>query len=150
MKTIKERIEQKIERTKSGCWLWRGALFSDGYGQLRVDGKLKKAHRVSWEEANGPVPEGLFLLHGPCHNRGCVNPEHLRVGTKKENAEDRKRDGSEIYGERQGSSKLTEACVHLIRFLSKEGNSQKSLGRMFGVSQTTIHCVVTRKSWPHV
>ncbi len=80
-----DRLEEKIERvTESGCWIWIGSMFSKGYGQIWREGKLKYAHRVSYEIHVGQIPEGLELDH-LCRNRCCVNPSHLEPVTHKEN-----------------------------------------------------------------
>lgn len=68
----------------SGCYLWTGALISTGYGIIKMPEGLKLAHRVAWEDVNGPIPEGL-VVHHVCENRQRINPEHLRVVTHREN-----------------------------------------------------------------
>lgn len=85
---LKERFEDKIRKQESdgGCWLWKGSRtsFNSGYGQIRIDGRLVKAHRVSYELYHGPLDPNLILLH-LCDTKGCVNPGHLRQGTQSEN-----------------------------------------------------------------
>lgn len=66
------------------CWLWQGATLPNGYGYFHN----KYPHRMAWEFANGPVPEGLRVDHR-CHNVTCVNPSHLRAVTQKQNQENR-------------------------------------------------------------
>ncbi|MCG7596313.1 HNH endonuclease [Mycobacterium sp. PSTR-4-N] len=73
------RFWQKVNKTES-CWEWTAYKNSAGYGKFRLDGESRLAHRVSFEWANGPIPEGMEIDH-ICHNPGCVNPAHLRLAT---------------------------------------------------------------------
>lgn len=68
----------------SPCWEWTAARYGGGYGGIRVGGKLRPAHRVSYELAVGPIPEELVIDH-LCRNRACVNPDHLEVVSFREN-----------------------------------------------------------------
>jgi hypothetical protein len=78
------------------CWIWTGAVDNHGYGKISLGGRSLrtnlKAHRVSYEMANGPIPEGLGILH-VCDTPGCVNPKHLYPGTQKDNARDMSKRG---------------------------------------------------------
>ena len=80
----REYIESRSSRTADGCLLWAGYVDRGGYGQIRHDGKTDGAHRVAWEVANGPIPEGMSVDH-ICHNRACVNADHLRLASPTEN-----------------------------------------------------------------
>ena len=86
------------------CLEWKAARGSTGYGQCRISGKLYRAHRVAWEMANGPVPDGLDVLH-KCDNPPCVNVEHLFLGTHTDNMHDMFAKGRKVVarGERHGS-----------------------------------------------
>ena len=88
---LEVRFWEKVEKTGT-CWNWTGSTTKpngEGYGQIAVSGRIRAmAHRVSYEWSKGPIPEGMFLDH-TCHNRKCVNPDHLRVVTTKQNAEHR-------------------------------------------------------------
>ena len=74
------------------CWLWTGAVFGGGYGRITVNGKRVAAHRFSYEAANGPIPDGLFICHS-CDVKSCVNPAHLFAGTQADNMQDWTRKG---------------------------------------------------------
>jgi len=84
---LRDRIEMHTDKT-GNCWLWTTTTGDDGYGRVTVDGKSRKAHRVAYELAHGPIPNGMQVDHR-CHTPACVRPEHLRLATNKQNAENR-------------------------------------------------------------
>ena len=83
----KTRILNNINIDNNGCWLLPPSKKNKGYSKIAIDGINKRGHRVSWETFVGPVPEGILVLHH-CDIRHCVNPEHLWLGTAKDNYED--------------------------------------------------------------
>lgn len=85
--TLEQRFWAKVRKTPD-CWQWGAATNSDGYGQIRADGCMRPAHRISWEFAHGPIPEGMVIDHR-CGNRLCVNPAHLRIVTRSQNGQHR-------------------------------------------------------------
>lgn len=84
---IRNRFWQKVDQTPS-CWFWTGCLDRKGYGWFGLKGRVQRTHRVSYELANGPIPKGMQVDH-TCYNRNCVNPDHLRLVTHKQNQENR-------------------------------------------------------------
>jgi hypothetical protein len=99
---IRPIIDRLMAKTttdrETGCILWAGALTSNGYGKVGTsDGGTERAHRVVWRELRGPIPDSLCVLH-KCDVRRCVNPEHLFLGTKKDNTHDMMRKGRHVPG----------------------------------------------------
>ena len=83
-----DRFWEKVDQS-GDCWLWTASCSSKGYGYFNVGGgRIVRAHRFSYELVNGPIPEGLQLDHR-CRVPSCVNPDHLRLATNKQNAEHR-------------------------------------------------------------
>lgn len=82
--TDAERIEARLIRDPSGCWLWPGSRNRGGYGRYKVRGVTVNVHRTVYEAHRGPIPEGLTLDH-LCRVRHCANPAHLEPVTQREN-----------------------------------------------------------------
>jgi len=146
---LEERFFRHVNKTPY-CWQWTGASRKGSYGYIRINGRLHKVNRVAWELFKGKIPDGKYVLH-KCDNTKCVNPEHLWLGTQKENMADMKAKGRAKYvnGEDAGMSKLNNAKVRAIR-ASYPKKSLNDLGRKFNVCLTTIHKIVNRKTWKHV
>lgn len=126
-----------------------GHIDAKGYGRY---GKFK-AHRVEYEKANGPIPRGLHCLH-KCDNRKCVNPDHLFLGTNKDNVNDRVSKGrcAPKHGELNGRSVLTEEMVLEIKRELKNYKRGlcKKLAIRYGVQEARISHIKTGRSWKHL
>jgi hypothetical protein len=85
--SVEERFWARVVQRRYGCWDWTGE-HSGKYGTLKLsDGHRKLAHRLSWELHCGPIPDGLKVLHR-CDNPPCTRPEHLWLGTQRQNVAD--------------------------------------------------------------
>jgi hypothetical protein len=133
-----------------GCWLWTGCDRGNGYGCLKVQGKLVSAHRVAFVIGHGRQPDGL-VCHA-CDNPRCVRPSHLFDGSPLDNVRDMEAKGrsSRTRGERQWNAVLTTELVRAIREKSANGMSHRAIAKELGVGKSTVSCAAGRKSWKHV
>lgn len=149
-----------------GCWLWLLARDKNGYGLVKHQRRMRRAHRVAWEVANGvAIPTGLWVLHR-CNRPSCINPAHLYVGNAQANADDREAAGhtrrgdnhdSRLHperrprGERHPHVKLTEATVLEIRRAAAAGEGTNgALATRFGVTLSTIQSIVSGHTWAYL
>lgn len=120
------------------CWPWKlGRQVPCGYGQLRDGPKKLRAHRVAYELAYGPIPEGLCVIHSrkSCLPH-CCNPTHLSLGTRVDvarNREQKGRGGGWGHGEANPRTRLSSGQVDRIRDLATAGQSYALIARQFGV-----------------
>ena len=134
------------------CWLWTGSKDKRwGYGFVNRNGQTRGAHRWSWELVNGPIPKGMIIMH-KCDNPGCVNPDHLALGTHQDNVDDMIRKGrAKHYNNRFGvnhpQAKLNEDAVRDIR---SSKLSLSKMGAKYGVCIQTISRVRLNMIWKHV
>lgn len=135
-----------------GCWEIQGAKCGpNGYGQVflgRVHGKLirKAAHRLAWELSHGPIPDGLTVLH-KCDNPRCVRPEHLMLGTQRDNVHDAIRKGRRNAF---GHQKLTAQDVVQIRVRAAHGDDFSDLATEFNLTRHSIAGIVRGDTWKHL
>jgi hypothetical protein len=149
MPAAADRFWAKVDRrSPEECWPWKAGIHR-GYGLFRAekDRPMVRAHRYSWALANGPIPEGMNVLHR-CDNPPCCNPAHLFLGTQLDNVEDcaakgRRRPPS---GENNGRAKLTAELVDQIRTEYRPG-LQQALANKYGVSRATVSRVLRRAGW---
>jgi|SRR6478736_7968963 len=151
-KDISERLFSRIAINDSGCWVWTGAKNEKGYGKIGLprSSKTARCHRVSYELANGPVPDGVMVLHR-CDNPSCINPEHLFLGTAQDNSIDMATKGRNFVpdnrGERASWSKLTEEQA--IDIMTRRISAAK-FAVLYGVSRSAIFRIWEGKNWRHL
>jgi hypothetical protein len=135
LRTI-NRFYDKIFYSPDGCWYWTGSTFNTGYGKIGFRLNHISSHRLSYIIHNGEIINGLQVLHR-CDNRLCVNPNHLFLGTIKDNMKDMVLKGrqNKAKGENHGHSKLTNNQVLEIR---SSNEYQKDIAKKYGVTQQTI------------
>ncbi len=125
------------------CWLWTAGTNDYGYGQFKLNGRYAISSRIAYQVAVGPIPEGLKVLH-TCDTPACCNPRHLFLGTNADNVADciaKGRKAPVKFGSAHGSSKLTQEQVQDIKLAVLSGESQKSVGDRFGVSQSNVSLI---------
>ena len=156
MLDVVERFTAKFEKIPiAGCWIWTAAQKEYGYGVFGVPGgrgKVDRAHRVAWKLFRGEIPKSMNVLHR-CGVAACVNPDHLYLGTLKENAQDTIRMGRARFPDNRGEkakwAKLS-ATDALAIYALKGKVPATELSKRFGVCRGNIHNIWTGKSWSSV
>lgn len=138
---LEDRFWVKV-RKSDGCWEWTAASKQGGYGKIAVGRRLMLAHRVSWELANGPIPDGLLVCH-TCDNPPCVRPDHLFLGTQTDNMRDAVRKNRGIGGPRPRVLALRRdraiAMAHEAQALHRAGVSVPAIAKRLGVDDWSVH-----------
>lgn len=151
---LEERFWRWVDkRGVNDCWEWTGNLKPGGYGSIGaggVGGKTLLAHRVSYEMHKGKIPIGYVVMHS-CDNKKCVNPQHLSVGTPKDNTWDMVVKGRHNGGRLSGLDN-PKAVLNpdLVRYIRKSPLSIYKLANELGVGSSTIHSVRIGRTWSHV
>lgn len=153
-----ERLERhSMPEPNTGCQIWLSSSRNPyGHGHMGVGGKSIMAHRVAWMCNRGPIPDGMLVLHR-CDTPGCVNPNHLFLGTSQDNQDDKVRKGRQAKGsklahprargERNGNAKLTADQVRAIR---ASDEPQRQIAAQYGVTQAIISKIKRNEVWTNV
>lgn len=134
-----------VSDSSDGCWGWRPKFRRPkGYVTLSVIGKSVSIHRFSWELHNGPVPDGLHVLH-KCDNPECSNPGHLFLGTNLDNIMDKISKNRQAQGEGHAFAKMTWERVMVAREIYQR--ITRDLALEFGVTANNIREILENKTW---
>jgi hypothetical protein len=128
------------------CWMWTANKFGHGYGSFVIGNKRRQAHRVSWEIAYGPIPDGMCVCHR-CDVPACVRPDHLFLGTYADNNADRDAKGRTSTKHQAALRLLTIEQAREIRRRHAAGEIQKRLAREFGVNHGIVRAII--RGWTY-
>lgn len=149
------RFWAKVQKLSepNGCWIWIASQSKDLYGKFKIFEQGKKvdirAHVYSWQLFSGrPVPKGIQVCH-TCDHPYCVNPNHLFLGTNKDNVDDMVQKERQARGEKCGNSILNAHQVKEIRELHSTMGTVK-LSLKYNVSPSNISDIIYRRSWKHI
>lgn len=148
-----ERIKKYFEKyviRQEGCWDWKGIIEHTGYAKLGIRPPIK-AHRASWIIYRGDIPLNMCICH-TCDNRKCTNPEHLWLGTHKENIQDKIKKGrtNAPKGTRARHAILNDEKVKEIKIMLQNGLTCSEIGRQYKVSRKIISRIKNNETWKHV
>ena len=130
----------------TGCWNWTHDFHQMGYGVVNHGRARERAHRASYREFVGEIPSGMLVCHR-CDNRRCMNPEHLFLGTHKDNTRDMVKKDRHMAGERHHNAKLTAEQVADLR---ADQRSYRAIAMDLGISPLTVGQIKRRESWRHI
>lgn len=150
--TLAERLWSRVVKGDGdSCWLWTGATHEFGYGVItdRSSKRHVRAHRLSWELANGPIAGDLLVLH-KCDNPRCVRPDHLFLGDHADNTTDKVSKGRQRRGSSHPATTLTEAQALEIARSPKTTAARRELVRRFGVRPATVLGIQMGRIWKHL
>lgn len=155
-----------LPANSKGCRLWNGRLDAWGYGMIWRHGKDVRAHRMAWEMANGPIPDGMLACH-TCDTPNCCTVSHLFIGTNLDNSRDKiakgrgrwssgpshwtKKNRHLFQGEKNHHAAHTASSVLKIRAEYAKGSfSLSQLAKKYGCSKHNIWMIIKRKAWAHI
>jgi len=138
--------ENTITLAESGCMIYMKKLNKKGYAQSSKNNKTVEGHRAAYEARFGPIPKGMCVCHR-CDTPSCVNPDHMFLGTHRDNTLDASKKARLAHGEKHKKSKLTDDQVRAIR---RETGSYDEIAKAYGVCSGTIRNIRLRLTWRHI
>ena len=147
--SVKERLEKNGVVKENGCIEWAKQRDTDGYGKISIKNYPYAVHRVAYEIYNGPIPPGMLVCH-KCDNPSCFNPEHLFLGSSKDNLQDMVNKGRKPRGEKVHNSKLTEEQVREIKIRLNAGEKVSNIAEDYAVHGRAIRLIKDGINWKHI
>jgi hypothetical protein len=147
---IMSRTQKEADLDPNACWLYLGAV-AEGYGRIKVDGKLRQVTHVMHELFHGPVPEGLQVCH-TCDVRNCINPRHLWAGTRSDNMKDCVAKGrlTAMKPEWQDQhAALNATHVETVKEMLNRGLSLRAVALNLNVNHKSVSNLIKRYQIPN-
>ena len=159
----KTRFWEKVDKTPiSGCWIWTRAKTRNGYGNFGIGSRNFASHRIAFTICKGEIPFGVLVCHD-CpfgDNPECCNPDHLFLGTHKENGQDAAKKGRSTRGRKHPNQTKRGENARRVRFknedilnmrrLSREGMTNVAIGKLYNAATPHVWGIVNRKLWTHI
>lgn len=143
IESLKSRLADKSTKAENGCHLWIGATRGNGYGAIKVDGRVMDAHRAAYIVHKGRIPDGKLVMH-TCDHRSCVNPEHLKLGTHRENNVDAIKKGLSKPFRPTRYEPLSDREKKQIKAEYESGVSVKAISRKYDIAITSASRLLGR------
>ncbi len=135
-KPLAERLTAKLVRDATGCLLWTGGRCRKGYGSMSMPGGGRaKTHRVAYELAHGPIPEGMYVCHS-CDTPACCEPTHLFLGSPTDNVRDMVSKNRHAWRDGTPWQKVNAEQVREIQALGRTSLLQREIADMYGISRS--------------
>lgn len=143
-------LEERIIK-QDGCWGWKGSKNRHGYGEIKVNRIHMNASRAAWIAYKSEIPENMYVLH-TCDNRACCNPEHLWLGTAKDNMQDMIKKGrnKNLKGSACPWATINEDIVLDILDMLKKNINTREIAKKYNIKLSMISDIKTGHRWTHV
>lgn len=136
--------------SSEGCWVVQGRKFKhtddNTYAVVTRNGKNQRLHRYVYKLYKGEIPNGMVVRH-LCHNKSCINPEHLEIGTQKDNVHDNYEVGSILTGSKHGLAKLTRNEFDKVTSLLSQGMGYTEVQKITGVCRNICKKIAKGTHW---
>jgi ribosomal protein S13 len=148
---IRDKLLLYSHINELGCWVWQGTRFQNtGYGQITYKNKVMSTHRLAAHIFKGFNLKSKELVLHHCDNKACINPGHLYIGDRFDNARDAVERGQQHRGSNHTQAKLNETKILEIRQRLSNGESLNEIATHYAVSSSTIGLIRSHKIWTHV